>query len=63
MQKSSKYIEEVVNTYHHISYMILLTTALAELQSIQKSHVLWQELTNDNGSVSVYYIACTNVTL
>ena len=30
--------------------------ALAELQSIEKSYFLWQELTNDNGSVSILFI-------
>ena len=31
-------------------------TALAELQSIEeKSHILWQELTNANGSVSILF--------
>jgi len=30
-------------------------TGLAELQSIEKSHILWQELTNDNGSVSILF--------
>ena len=38
--------------------------ALAELQSIQNSHILWQELTNDNASVSILlYIVCINVIL
>ena len=67
MQKSSKYIEEVHNHFVKcVSYITSYTSmiALAELQSIQTSHILWQELTNDNGSVSIYYyIACINVIL
>jgi len=36
-----------------MNYVFLIVTALADLQSIQKSHVLWQELNHDNGSVSI----------
>lgn len=61
MQKSSKYIEEVRD--HFLKFLLYITIynlmiALTELQSVQTSHILWQELTNNNGSVSIYYILC-----
>lgn len=38
-----------------MSYIIFDDVALTDLQSIQKSHLLWQELIDDDGSVRKLY--------
>ena len=59
MPKSNRFIKKVIifliiRVFQYVAIHLMI--ALAELQSIEKSHFLWQELTNDNGSVSILLI-------